>query len=678
MSRKKPFKRISWLAIVALSVALLISPVISGSAAPPPGDEEFGIIADAVNLYLNSRPVMYMESDELKGMLDDNNDGNIDALDNPANDPLVIDVRSNTDYQNLGHIPGAINIYYKDIVKTTSLATITTELAKHCKKQIVLACYTGHTDKLAAAALGAVAQTGYFGSPAPDVVALKWGNLCWNTPSETGHIPTYTQTYDMEATPNPTPTPTAYPIVDNTASTDPAEIVRVAGDLALQYSGFLVPGASPSPNPGNISNWTVLDVRSTTDYANHVPTAVNIPYQQLFNKVSGDYPNLLSIDRSRQIMVYANSQWEGNLVAQSLNMVNIQKGTTSSTATKGMRWGLPFWNMNYGTQFTSADWRTYPTVTGSDPGGLPYTGTCPAPALVGYGALSGLNSYVKYNLTNGTVIGWPGPNLPGVNLPHGTAVNRMNNLVLGNALDGKILTYNTRTCAYPTTPLKVFQVSSPNSAPNSICGEVMDQPGRAGTPWTMWASDMGLLGGLGGTRQVDLRTGANLGWFGAASQPHTCGVGFARLGGIWYVYLSNMMPNATLDKIDTTTGAVVATNTIPGAVFHQLAIKRWGAQPGVYVTNGVGTLDHFDFNCNLLAQIPAGPEPHSVAIRGTKAYVHIRPANYANPGTVAEIDLLTGLETNWGRGPGGRIVDPSVFGFNDNGDICGIALRTFP
>ncbi|MHB8160694.1 MAG: rhodanese-like domain-containing protein, partial [Thermoleophilia bacterium] len=93
----------SFAAMIAISLALVIFLTASGAAAPPPGDEEFGTIADA------------------------------------SNDPLVIDVRSSADYSGMGHIPGSINIAYKDIVKPANLATIRSELVKHSNKTIVLA-----------------------------------------------------------------------------------------------------------------------------------------------------------------------------------------------------------------------------------------------------------------------------------------------------------------------------------------------------------------------------------------------------------------------------------------------------------------------------------------------------------------------------------------------------------
>lgn len=374
----------TWLALAAgCGLLMLIFFAGTGSAAPPAGDEEFSVIADASNGFLNSSPLIYSQGSDLMALLDDNHDGVIDAADNPANDPLVIDVRSATDYANMGHIPGAINLQpYKDIDKPANLATIRSELAKHSNKTIVLACYTGHTDKLSEMGLGSLAAAGYFGTPAPTIEALKWGNLNWNTASEApaGHVPSYTLSYAVESTPNVAGAPQPYPTVANTPSNEPAEITRVADDASLASMAsagpFLYPGAAAGQiNPSNASTWTIIDVRSPADYAvAHLPGAINIPYQQIFSKDGGgDYSNLLSVDRSKPIVVYSNGQQEANAVAVGMNALGIRN---AATVTKSLRFGLAYWNLNYGDKFTENN--TYPTASGSAPGGLygSYVSSC--------------------------------------------------------------------------------------------------------------------------------------------------------------------------------------------------------------------------------------------------------------------------------------------------------------
>ena len=390
-----------WLALLACcSIVALVFFVAISSASPPAGDAQFGIIADNSNAFLNSNPSIYISSPALMALLDDNGDGTIgDVGDNPSNDPLVIDMRSWTDYQatpgtgmSHGHIPGAINLgmvnpayTYMDIDKPDSLQFISSELAKHANKTIVLACYSGHTDKLAEMALGSVAQAGYFGSPAPDVTALKWGNLEWNSAAEPnvlaevtpGTKDIYVHTYGIETKAHALPAPSAYPaVINNTSSTDPAEITRAADDPSLHATvpPFIFPGTGAGQvNDSNIGNYTVVDVRSAADYAaGHITGAVNIPYQQLFAKDgSGDYTNLLSIDRSKPIIVYSNGQQEANATAIGLNALGIRNATTPTIS---LRYGLASWNNGYGMEFNSAtEEHNFPIVTGTAPGGATYS-----------------------------------------------------------------------------------------------------------------------------------------------------------------------------------------------------------------------------------------------------------------------------------------------------------------
>ncbi len=399
MSKSKQFK-FTFLAVLALSLLVAISLAAIGQAAPPAGDEQFSVIADATNSYWNNLPAAnvtgtnYMDTSTLMALLDDNNDGVINSNDNPANDPLVIDVRAadaysgtNTTGMGAGHIPGAINITYANIVKPSSLEIIRTALAGHQNKTIVLACYSGHTDKLAEMALGAVAQSGYFGTPAPVITALKWGNLGWNSAAEPGVLSEvtpgtkdiYVHNYGMETTPHSLPAPGGYPVINNTTSTEPAEITRVADDLSLAATSppFIFPGTGTGQvNDSNIGNYTVVDVRSAADYAaGHITGAVNIPFQQLFAKDgSGDYTNLLSIDTTKPVIVYANGQQESNAAVIGLNALGVRNATTP---TKGLRYGLAAWNNNYGMMFNGGtEEHAYPIITGTAPGGLTYDAPC--------------------------------------------------------------------------------------------------------------------------------------------------------------------------------------------------------------------------------------------------------------------------------------------------------------
>ena len=355
-----------------------------GAASPPPGDEQFGIIASDENANVNAAPA-YMTSEQLMALLDDNGDGVIgDAGDDPNNDPVVVDITDATRYP-VGHIPGSI-LSPKlsdpttccgavDIAKVENLLKIRTELAKHCNKTIVIVCYTGTSDKWSRAVIGAMAQAGYFGtgSDMPAVTSLKWGNMGWNTSTSP---PSYTNTYGLETSPNVFSGTNPYPVINNTTSTEPSEIVRAAGDVAIQQSNWvnINPGTGAGEiNPTNIGNYTVIDVRSAAEYTvGHIPGAVNIPYQDMFKTDgSGDYATLLSIPRDKQILLYGDAEKEAAIDATALNMLGIRN---ASAYTGNIKFGLASWNNTVGDPFVGP--ATYPVATGSASGGFHDTYAC--------------------------------------------------------------------------------------------------------------------------------------------------------------------------------------------------------------------------------------------------------------------------------------------------------------
>jgi len=112
------------------------------------------IIRTATDAYLGSGKAPVILSSALYTNL---NDGNT------SNDPLVLSVRGHADYL-AGHIPGAVNIPYREVARDTNLAKLPTD------KQIVVVCYTGHTASQITMLLN---QLGY------DAVALKYGMTSW-------------------------------------------------------------------------------------------------------------------------------------------------------------------------------------------------------------------------------------------------------------------------------------------------------------------------------------------------------------------------------------------------------------------------------------------------------------------------------------------------------------------
>lgn len=118
--------------------------------------DETTIIQAAANAYLLSSdgPVVSAQA-----LFDNINDGD------DTNDYFVISVRGSSHYA-LGHIPGAINIPWREITNVDNLKKIPTD------KPIAVVCYTGHTAGVATTTLRLLGYEAY---------NVKFGMMSWTT-----------------------------------------------------------------------------------------------------------------------------------------------------------------------------------------------------------------------------------------------------------------------------------------------------------------------------------------------------------------------------------------------------------------------------------------------------------------------------------------------------------------
>jgi rhodanese-related sulfurtransferase len=297
-----------------------------------------------------------------------------------SNDPFIVSVRSAEHYA-LGHIPGAINIPWRELAKPENLAKLPTD------RQIVTYCYTGHTGQVSATALRLL---GY------DVTNLKYGIMGWTKNDEvvvaTRFGPdTDQRDYPVETELNEATETYAYPEL-NTGESDPAEIVRAAVDAYL--SSDAAPTTSDDAlfdnlNDGDTSNDpVVLSVRSPDQYAvGHIKTAINIPWSQIANP-----ENLAKLPTDRQIVVYCYTGHTGQVATTILavlgyDAVNLKYGMMGWTADDevlGTTRFDPATQPDYGVEGTAA---AEAEVT---PEALPETGGVPLPVealLLSAGAL---------------------------------------------------------------------------------------------------------------------------------------------------------------------------------------------------------------------------------------------------------------------------------------------------
>ena len=136
-------RKVIFFIVALLAIPLLITGCIKSE-----------VIRETADAYLSSDKAPNIAADELYEILYDGN---------PDNDPFILSVRSPESYTK-GHIPGAINIPWREVVKQENLAKLPKD------RQIVVYCYTGHTASQVTALLNIL---GY------DAINLKFGMTSW-------------------------------------------------------------------------------------------------------------------------------------------------------------------------------------------------------------------------------------------------------------------------------------------------------------------------------------------------------------------------------------------------------------------------------------------------------------------------------------------------------------------
>lgn len=281
----------------------------------------------------------------------------------PSDDPLVLDIRSSDQYSN-GHIPGAINIYWRDIAKKESLAYLDSELSMHIeagkKDQIVVYHNTQHEEGWVALFLN---MMGY--DKNNKVEALAWGLSAWTqdetiapgrwkectewAPDGTGVSPPgcSRNNYNLiDKRHHPCVSGNGWPIVENTSSTEPHEIIRSATDrwfsdksvnpriTAIELYAMLNDN-DPTNDPYILTNMDILSFRFPDNYKRgHIPGAHPISVGK--DGVMINSSDFLPIDKL--IVVYC---WVGvsqQYMAALLNML----GYTAMS----LDWGISSWSTN--------------------------------------------------------------------------------------------------------------------------------------------------------------------------------------------------------------------------------------------------------------------------------------------------------------------------------------------
>ena len=362
MSRNRIIKALLMAGAAALALLLVVlaagcggsTGTTAGTTATAAQQTNFDKTAKMMTEFLNSPSVKPMSPTELNTILTDGN---------PNNDPLVLDVRDETDYANAsakspGHIKGAINVPFRKVADPANVSKISTALASHADKTIVVHCYTAHTQSIDMPVLYELAQSGQLGTPAPKIVGLDWGMMGYNS-VETP--PTYNNTYPLETTANQPAASASLPSVTN-------DFQKQAQAVLADMPGRLnIDKGAQTVKDKPLSDYTVIDIRSADEYAKgHMPGAVNVDYKTMFNQENGTYPNLKKISTAKQILVVGDNQYTEEFVAVGLNLLNIDQ---SKFNTGALGFDIATWNNTVGRQFTAADKHTFPVVTGATPDG---------------------------------------------------------------------------------------------------------------------------------------------------------------------------------------------------------------------------------------------------------------------------------------------------------------------
>jgi rhodanese-related sulfurtransferase len=248
-------------------------------AVPAPETSEFDVVKDAVVVYLTDRA------------------GNMNAADlnmeiAEGDAPYIVSLRSAESYA-VGHIPGAVNIAFGD------LSTLPTE------DEVLVYCYTGQSASFAAAVLGVLDY---------DVQNLLHGMSSWSTDADvyvTRFDPATSQgDYKVETTANEAGT-YDFPVLDNTTSTDAAEIVEAA---VAVVSPKYITNTDLNLKIAEDEDMTILSIRSADDYAaGHVPGAIIIGLGDLAD-------NLDKLDPDAPVYVYC---YTGHSAAQATALLNL-------------------------------------------------------------------------------------------------------------------------------------------------------------------------------------------------------------------------------------------------------------------------------------------------------------------------------------------------------------------
>jgi beta-glucanase (GH16 family) len=267
----------------------------------------------------------------------------IDDWANQKDKYQIVSVRKLDDYNNAGHIPHAINIYWIDLLNDSSIAQLDPN------KTQILYCYYGHASMLSYTILSLL---GY------RCQSLDFGMMDWNLDALAKEPWDQQADYEIETTVN-LPKET-YPLP--TMTSDQNDIKSLIKEMATKYfAGEGSPIIASSDVKAIIDDWEhkkteyqVVSVISRKDYeTGHIPHAINISLEKI-----AELNNLKKLDPNRTTIVYSDNGQTGQLAATVLNLLSYKAAA--------LKFGMMDWNKSYVNK--SHQWdgtATYPFEKGN-------------------------------------------------------------------------------------------------------------------------------------------------------------------------------------------------------------------------------------------------------------------------------------------------------------------------
>lgn len=329
------------LRMLAILPALVLALSIAACDDDPSGPDQtdFEIVQAAVQAWLATSPAAAIVPATV-----------YDDLQLATPTKYILSVRAQSAYE-IGHIPGAHRIDWRNVSQTANMATLPTD------QEIVVYCYTGHTGGLAAASLGIL---GF------DTVNLKWGMMNWSDEDTVVVTAAWDVTQSLDAATETTvhslgTTVYELPDMSLTGATDEAKVQ--AAVAAWLEDDTWSPTMSAQVvfdelNDGNSADDPlIISVRSATHYAlGHVPGAINIALADLATTAV-----LEKLDPDRDIVVYCYTGHTGSQAAALLNTLGYK--------TYNMKFGMMAWTTTAAvltiTPFSAAP--GYATTAGTSP-----------------------------------------------------------------------------------------------------------------------------------------------------------------------------------------------------------------------------------------------------------------------------------------------------------------------